>query len=227
MERSGDLAFSGFANREFEVFLLPDFGTRMPALKAAITPKLKELGDALAPRLSETYGSTLYPHVAQHLRRSVNAPVATWVAFAKERRAYKPFVHLRAAITADEFRMLVFVEDYADEKETFGANLIRFARPLCGYLRKHPSIRAYTIVDKKDIPLGGKRLDTATLKEFGERMVRVKGQHAVFGIAWNRADSVVASGNELVEALVDAAKELQPLYVLGEQWRQVPPVLVA
>ena len=209
------MPFSGFTEKDFEVFELPDFGTRMPALKAWITPKLKDLGEDLAPGLSEEYGTTLYPHVAQHLRRSVNAPVATWVAFAKEKRAYKPYVHLRAAITGEEIRLLVFVEDYADEKETFAKNLIGLAGPLSSYLNKRPEIRAYTICNSVGEPLKGEALDRKSLRAFGDRMRKVKGQHAVFGIAWNRTHPVVASGPQLEEALLAAARELRPLYLLG------------
>ena len=209
------MPFVGFIDSDFGIFELPDFGSRMPALKAAITPKLKELGDELAPRLSELYGQTLYPHVAQHLRRSVNAPVATWVAFAKEKRAYKPYVHLRAAITGSGFRCTVFVEDYADEKETFGRNLVRGAAEISAYLEKRPTIRAYTIVDDEGEPLRGEALSEAALRSFGERLRRVKGQHAVFGISYSRTHPVVTSGPQLIGSLCEAANELKPLYDLG------------
>ncbi len=209
------MPFTGFTDSDFEIFQLPDFASRMPALKTNITPKLKDLGEELAPRLSEIYGQTLYPHVAQHLRRSVNAPVATWVAFAKEKRAYKPFVHLRAAITGEDFRCLLFVEDYAGEKELFAENLARNAGPLAKYLEKRPTIRAYTITDKNSEPLKGEALNKKTLKAFGERMKRVKGQHASFGIAYNRAHPVIRSGPQLIDALLDAARELKPLYDCG------------
>jgi uncharacterized protein YktB (UPF0637 family) len=210
------LPFSGFTDEDFNVFDIPDFSGRMSALKAGITPKLKELGDELAPRLSEEYGTLLHAHVAQHLRRSVHPSVSTWVAFAKEKRAYKPYVHLRAAITGEEFRCQIFVEDYADEKLRFGENMVRFAKPLSEYLMQRPSIHSYTIVGKNGEPLCGKALNRTALRSFGERMQKVKGQHAIFGVAWNRAHPVVQSGPQLVDALVAAAIELRPLYMLGQ-----------
>src|SRR6266511_3600407 len=90
--------FKGFTEDDFEIFSLPDFDTRMPALKSRITPKLKELADELLPRLIERTGLELSTHVAQHLRRSVNPAGETWLAFSRSARAYKPFVHLRVAI---------------------------------------------------------------------------------------------------------------------------------
>jgi len=209
------VAFTGFTQSDFDIFDLPDFASRMPALKANITPKLKDLGEELAPRLSEAYGQTLYPHVALHLRRSVNAPVSTWVAFAKEKRAYKPYVHVRAAITGDEFRCLVFVEDYADEKLLFADNLAKNAAQLSSYLKKRPTIKAYAVLDKLGEPIKGTGLNRKTLKDFAERMKRVKGQHAIFGIALSRSHPVVQSGPELVDAIVEAMTELKPLYDCG------------
>ena len=55
------------------------------------------------------------------------------------------------------------------------------------------------------------------LQRFGERMERVKGQHAVFGMAWNRSHPIVASGPQLADALVEGARELLPLYILGNE----------
>ena len=88
----------------------------MPLIRERIKPKLMAIGEALAETLSETLGDPLSVHVAQHLRRTVNPPVETWAAFAKERRAYKPYVHLRVALSAEKVRVVVFVEDYGRGK---------------------------------------------------------------------------------------------------------------
>jgi len=98
-------AFTGFDSDDFAVFEIPEFAERMPALRGRITPKLRQLGAALESRLSEVLEETLFPHVAQHLRRTVNAPEETWVAFARAKRAYKPFVHLRVALSAAQVRI--------------------------------------------------------------------------------------------------------------------------
>ena len=103
--------FSGFTEEDFAVFELEEFGERMPSLRALIKPKLMQLGTVLPQALSESVGETLYPHVAQHLRRTVNPPVETWVAFARTKRAYKPSVHLRVGIGRERVRVTVFVED--------------------------------------------------------------------------------------------------------------------
>lgn len=209
------MSFDGFTEQDFAVFEIPGFAARMPALKGNITPKLKELGEDLTPRLSEALGQTLFPHVAQHLRRSVNAPVETWVAFSPSARAYKPFVHMRAAISADKVRVVVFVEDYADDKALFAENLIANAETLATTFDKDPTIRAYDIRDGEGEPLHGAALDTETVRSFGERLKRLKGQHAAFGIPFAHTHPVVLSGPQLTDAIIEAAVKLKPLYACG------------
>lgn len=208
--------FVGFAPEDFAVFEVPGFAARMPLVRSRIKPKLTEIGAALTSPLSEALEETLYPHVAQHLRRTVNAPEETWVAFARSPRAYKPFVHLRAAISAEKVRFVVFVEDYADDKARFAANLERNAEALASYLAHHPTIRAYDISDADGEPKRGRALDADTLRAFARRMQRVKGQHAAFGICFDRAHRVLLSGPEFLEAALDAANTLKPLYDCGK-----------
>jgi uncharacterized protein YktB (UPF0637 family) len=209
-------AFGGFTPEDFAVFEVPGFEARMLRLRADIKPKLALIGAAITPRLSETLGETVYPHVAQHLRRTVHAPEETWVAFARSPRAYKPFVHLRVAVRADKARVTVFVEDDADEKATFAANLARSADALADYLAHHPHILACELRDDRGEPGRGSALTADTLRAFAGRMNRFKGQHAVFGIAFDKSHPVVASGPEFLDAVAGAADTLKPLYDCGK-----------
>ncbi len=208
-------AFEGFSPEDFAIFEVPDFAERMPRLRERIKPKLSQVGEALAPRLSEAMGEALYPHVAQHQRRTINPPEETWVAFARSPRAYKPFVHLRVAINMDKVRVVVFVEDDAEDKPRFAANLARNADALAQYLAHHPAIRAYDIPDADGEPQFGSALDAETLRAFAERLNRVKAQHAAFGLQFDKAHPVLQSGTEFTDAVVEAAITLKPLYDCG------------
>ena len=208
-------AFSGFTPNDFAVFEIEGFANRMPQLRTQIKPKLMQIGQILTAQLSDVVGETLYPHVAQHLRRTVNAPVETWVAFSRSPRAYKPFVHLRCGISAEKVRVTVFVEDYAEEKLLFADNLRRQADSLERYLALHPTILGYELRDPDDAPKRGHALEADTLRAFADRMHRVKGQHAIFGIAFANTHPVVQSGPEFLEAVIEAAKTLKPLYECG------------
>jgi uncharacterized protein YktB (UPF0637 family) len=207
------MSFEGFQAEDFEIFEVEGFSERMGALRQRVKPKLMALGEELVAPLSKTLGETLYPHVAQHLRRTVNPPVETWVAFAREKRAYKPFVHVRAAIREECVRVLVFVEDYADEKEAFANRLMANAEPFSELFAKHPEILAYDVRDANGKPSRGSALTPEALTAFAERLRRVKGQHAVFGVPIPKARAVKAGG-DLPERIVKSVKTLKPLYCL-------------
>ena len=217
LEQIGEAAaFAGFDEDDFDVFAIAGFDERMAALRQRIKPKLIHLGEILPERLSEAMGEALYPHVAQHLRRTVNPPVHTWTAFARAPRAYKSYVHLRVAINHEHVVLLAFVEDYADEKAMFAANLERNAEPLAAYFAHHPAIHHYDVTDADGKPLSGHALDANALADFARRMKRVKGQHARFGIPFARAHPILQNGPEFVDAIVEDLRKLKPLYDCGK-----------
>lgn len=211
------LAFEGFDPDVFDVFAAEDFGERMPLLRQRITPRLKLLAAALRDRMSDLVEETMYSHVALHLRRSVNPPVETWAAFARNARAYKPYVHLRIGVSADKLRVSVFVEDYADDKLLFAKNLARNASGISAWCRAHPTIHAYDILDKSGEPCSGRKLTAVSLRAFAARMQKVKGQHARFGIAFDKSHPIVSSGPQCIEAVMEAARQLRPLYDCGRE----------
>lgn len=208
--------FGGFTEADFDVFSIPEFAARMATLRERVKPKLIQLGELLPERLSTIMGQTLYPHVAQHLRRSVNPPVQTWVAFSPQPRSYKPFVHLRVAIGEEHLQLLAFVEDYANEKATFALNLEQNAGALGDYLARNPAIHSFDMFDAHGKPKCGHALDAATLTAFAQRMRRVKGQHARFGIPLARTHPVLQNGPELLDAIVADLHKLKPLFDCGK-----------
>jgi len=229
IERASE--FEGFAPEDFDLFAAPEIGERMPLLKQRVTPKLKQIATALTARMGEIVEESMFPHVAQHLRRSVNPPVETWAAFARTARSYKPVVHVRVGVSLEKLRVVVFVEDYADDKLLFAKNLARNASGISAWCRHHPTIVAYDILDKDGQPCHGRTLTATALRAFAARMQKIKGQHARFGIAFDRSHPVVANGPECLDAVIEAARQLRPLYDCGRpgfKYEYTPePVVVA
>ena len=93
--------FDGFTDECFILFGIPTFEERMQAVREILGPRLMGLGTLLAPDLSRLGGEPLVPHVAKHLRRRVNPPDDTWVAWGPSARGYKAFPHFEAGIAAD------------------------------------------------------------------------------------------------------------------------------
>ena len=210
------IGFEGFRSEAFEVYEVPEFSLRMPLLKERITPGLVRIGEALRETLGEILEEPVFPHVAKHLRRTVNPPIETWVAFARAARAYKPFVHTRVAVNHANVRVLVFVEDYADDKLLFADRLAKRSAKLAAHCKLHPEIQAFDIFDKKGAPLSGSKLRSADLKAFSARMHAVKGQHARFGIVFPKTLAMVQNGEELLEAVTEATRTMKPFYDLGK-----------
>ena len=201
------MSFTGFTEEAFEVFCSPDLASRMPLLKERITPRLRELGVDLLVPLSKLTKEEMHPHVALHIRRTVNPPEATWVAFGREKRAYKPYVHYRATILPNETRMTCFVEDYADDKLLFADNLTVNAAAIAAHCANNRKIREYSL---------GAELTEQGLIEFADRIRQIKGQHAIFGISISRRETL-KRGADLPTLLLKAAKTLKPFYDLGRK----------
>lgn len=95
-----DVRSVGMPDVVFDVFQIPDFDGRMARLREVVTPRLRELGELLAPTVSDLVGEPLFAHVALHMRRRVNPPTDTWVAFGPAARGYKALPHLEVGVEA-------------------------------------------------------------------------------------------------------------------------------
>jgi uncharacterized protein YktB (UPF0637 family) len=208
--------FGGFTPEDFEVFENADSAERIPQLHMRINPKLECIGDVMKSRLPEALDEAVYPHVVRQNRRAVNAGEEAWVAFSRSPNAYKPFVHLRLAVSADHVRIMVVVEAGADERPLFALNLERNAEPLSLYMTHHPTILAFALHDSNGEPLRGHALNGEVLCALAQRMNRVKRQVAAFGIAFAKTHPVLQSGPQLMDAIVEAARALRPLYDCGK-----------
>lgn len=206
-----------FTPNDFDIFTIPGFDPRMTRLKAEITPKLKELGGVLAPKLEEMSGLRMTSQVAQHLRRSVNPPQETWVAFCREVRGYKPYVHLRLAINAHGLKFTCYLEEDADDKSVFAKSLRVNAKALGDHITRNPQIRSHHAEANYGMLNSGMLMDGKALKALAERLDTVKSQHANFAISMPRADSATKSKDSVIEAAMDSFGLLLPIYRLGVQ----------
>src|SRR6202158_4857724 len=88
----------GFTPRDFELFAVEDFSTRMRLIYEHVRPRLIKLGNELAPELSRKLHMEFFPHVARHARRTVKPPAETWAAFGPSPKGYKRYGYLRVVI---------------------------------------------------------------------------------------------------------------------------------
>jgi len=115
--------FPGFTDADFAGFLLPGLEERMAFIRDGLRPKLEALGQDLAPALAELTGQPLYPMTAKHLRRKVNPPNDTWVAWSANKRGYKMLPHFQVGLWHTHAFIQAGVIYEAPAKAAFGHRL--------------------------------------------------------------------------------------------------------
>ena len=106
-----------FKPNDFKVFDVDGLDARMEALDKYIRPQLRELGEYFTQFLETETGETFYAHVAKHVRRSVNPPSDTWVAFATNKRGYKMEPHFQIGLFRDQLFVMYGIMHEGKDKE--------------------------------------------------------------------------------------------------------------
>jgi hypothetical protein len=113
----------GFTPTDFEVFRIAGFGARMEKIYEHVRPKLTRLGNELAPQLSRKLALEFFPHVAKHMRRTMNPPPETWVAFGPSSRGYKRYGYLALCISGAGLHARAVVKAEADDRAEMAERL--------------------------------------------------------------------------------------------------------
>jgi uncharacterized protein YktB (UPF0637 family) len=203
------MTFAGFSPDAFDVFLIPGFAERMEALRTVVRPTLEALGHDLAPALGPLVGEPLYPHVAKHLRRRVNPPDDTWVAFGPSLRGYKALPHFEAGLSgAGVFCRFVIKPEGQSIKPLLLARigpadlLALAAGGTCWYAADH---------GREPMPLAEVgRMAPADWERLRARALRPSEEVAV-GRFLGR-DEAIRRGAQLVDWFHEGVAHLAPLY---------------
>lgn len=207
------MQFSGFSDNDFDLFAIEDFGGRMTEIRASLKPKLIALAEDLAGPIEQATGVPTFPHVAQHMRRRVNPPEETWVAYGRDKKGYKRWTHYRIAVSSARVRVTVFVEDDADDKVPFGTALVEKGPKLLRALGKKAPIEWYTFGGETGIPHS--KITAEVLREKGSALQRLKTPKFQAGVSLPRK-AVLGMAPEAFEAWVmDQVGVLKPIYLAG------------
>ncbi len=137
--------------QELAIFLVEGFSARMAAIRAQIQPKLRALGERLVPHIGRLASHPCYIHVAKHLRRSVNPPPETWVAFSPSPRGYKQFCHYAFAISSGGVHTRLVVNSEAPDRLAQAMRLQQAATKLVNLTKALP-LRLYEPWDCQGLP---------------------------------------------------------------------------
>jgi uncharacterized protein YktB (UPF0637 family) len=111
------MASLGFTQNDFRIFEIEGFSARMEQIAARVRPRLTRLGAELAPELGRKLHLEFFPHVAKHMRRTVNPPAETWAAWGPSPKGYKRYGYLALCISRLGVHARVVVKSDADNRD--------------------------------------------------------------------------------------------------------------
>lgn len=195
-----------FTKSDFEVFEIDGLTQRMQALTETVRPKFHAYGENYKNFFTAQIGSEFHVHVAKHLRRTVNPPNDSWVAFAPNKRGYKAIPHFQIGLWGSHAFIILAVIYEATNKQVMAERL----------LQNKKLIQALP----KDFVVSGDHMspEAAALSQFEEvesllvRLRDVKKGEFVIGKHISR-DAAEKMTNEQFEKLADETfKALIPIY---------------
>ncbi|MGB8413649.1 MAG: DUF1054 family protein [Candidatus Binatus sp.] len=199
------MATLGFLRRDFEVFAIDGFSARMTKIYEHIRPRLVRLGIELAPELSRKLHMEFFPHVAKHMRRTVNPPDETWVAFGPSARGYKRYAYLALCISGAGIHARAVVKSEADKRPEM-ARLVKSKSAELGKSFRGARIQQYQNWDCSTLP-DSSAAGADFFDGLGDALARKTGGIDV-GFGWAVRDALKVDRAEVL----DAYRELEPLY---------------
>src|ERR1700722_12186249 len=126
------MATLGFLRRDFEVFKIDDFSTRLAKIDELVTPRLMQLAPDFKRELSRSLKLDFFQHQARHMRRAANPPAETWVAFGPSPVGYKRYGYLALCISGVGIHARAVVQSAADHRP----EMVRTIKPKSADLEK-------------------------------------------------------------------------------------------
>ncbi|UQZ87170.1 hypothetical protein SK3146_06467 [Paenibacillus konkukensis] len=203
------MAFQGFTQADFDVFTTPGLEARMEGIQGLIQPKFKAIGDALCDETAVLAGDEMFLHIAKHARRTVNAPVDTWMALCHNKRGYKQHPHFQVGLFDDRvFVWLALIYELPEKQAIARA-----------YLNELDRLRDIIPSDyklsfdhmKKDAVAFGELSDNELQAEL-ERFRDVKKAELLIGRTLLSSDPVLADGEQFLDLVRQTIRTLMPLY---------------
>ncbi|PRO64764.1 YktB family protein [Alkalicoccus urumqiensis] len=203
------MSFSGFQEKDFDVFAVDGLDERMDALKTTIRPKLEQLGEHFKEVLTEKTGEQMYYHVAKHARRKVNPPDDTWVAFCPNNRGYKKLPHFQIGLFGSHVFIWFAVIYESPVKEDLGH---RFEKQLEEIYRETPSYFEWSVDHTKPDTLVHEELSKEELADMFQRLQKVKKAEILLGRTFCYSEEVLQDGPAFLEKVEQIFDELMPMY---------------
>ncbi|WP_326716993.1 DUF1054 family protein [Vagococcus jeotgali] len=202
-----------FDDKSFDVFNIEGLEARMVGIREVIQPIFNELDTYFVDELSSEVGEVLPIHIAQHRRRTANAPDFTWSAMGGDKRGYKKYPHFQLGITPEYALMwLSFIDNpefEVDMAELMLENLAWFTQlPSEMMINTDHTKNNYHSLEKEQLVKDLTRFKTVKKGEFQ------------IGRVLTREKLVKLSQDEAREYMLETYKSLVPIYLACMSLRQ-------
>lgn len=200
------LNFTGFSQKDFEIFSVEGLEERMELIRGNIQPKFQEIGQVLADDLSMKLSNEMYLHIAKHARRTVNPPKDTWLAIANNKRGYKKHPHFQVGLFDDHaFIWLALIYELPNKKEIGQAlmnniSLIKTVPNDYVISLDHMQKGSFSVTETDELEKGLARFRDTKKGEF------LIGKH------FDMNDPVLKNGEQFTQIVKDTFETLIPIY---------------
>lgn len=193
---------------DFDLFSIDGLEKRMSALQTLVQPKFEILGRHFADRLSAHGSDEFFPHVAKHLRRTVNPPTDSWVAVAPSKRGYKALPHFQIGLWQTHlFIIIAVIYENPDKKgiaERLDTNI--------NVLTSLPEPFIVSGDHMKPDAIHIEKTGQEGLKNLLTRLQTVKKAELLVGRQLSREEAINMTNDEFIAFAEETVDHLLPVY---------------
>ena len=189
-----------FRKESFEIFDIEGLEMRMQGVRAEIQPIFMEIGEQLKERISQAFPEQeFYLHIAQHRRRTSNAPENTWSAIGTQKRGYKMEPHFQLGIWQDYVFLYLSIIDQPKGQ-------VEYAQKLSSAL----SLPKVFVLSKDHTR--SEFYESSQLEEFVTRLKNVKKSELEMGRVWKAERFDGQQDDVILQEMLETIDDLLPIY---------------
>jgi uncharacterized protein YktB (UPF0637 family) len=203
--------FTGFTQKDFDIFNIDGLDDRMEQLRGRLSPKLEAIATDLEPTASSLTGDEMFVHVAKHARRTKNPPNDTWAALASSKRGYKKLPHFQVGMWETHVFIWFAVIYESPIKTDFAKELKSNKKQI---LSSIPDEFVWSKDHTEPDTISHEEMKNGEFDRLVDRLENVKKAEILCGLTLDRDDERLKDGDEFVKLCEETLTKLSTLYDL-------------
>ena len=192
-----------FTQKSFEIFSIDGLEARMAEIRSEIQPVFSEIGQKLLTELSAKISNQeFYFHIAQHRRRTANAPANTWSAISTKARGYKMEAHFQLGIWEDYVFIYLSMIDQPKKQKEYAELLTN--------LSVEKMLTEDFIISKDHTK--AEVFPLSAFSEAAERLGKVKKSELEIGRLWPKERFDGKEDSKILAEMLETIDQLLPIY---------------